>query len=156
LRHINISLLWIQEKESKEELAFEKVLGTENPADMMTKNLDSVKVQKFTSMLQQVFRDGRSSQGLRVQRSGGGGDRGTIGRVEQIAAIAVRSRIEGRAEPSERASEQAPPSRSEPRSARAQTTQSPKRSENMWRMFGPLERRRGETGGERLGLKLYD
>ena len=79
LRHINISLLWIQEKESKEELAFEKVLGTENLADMMTKNLDSVKVQKFTSMLQQVFREGRSSQGLKMQRSGGGGDRGVIG-----------------------------------------------------------------------------
>ena len=65
---------------------------------MMTKNLDSVKVQKFTSMLQQVFGEGRSCQGLRVQRSGGGGDRGSIARVEQIAATAVRSRIEGRAE----------------------------------------------------------
>jgi hypothetical protein len=120
LRHINISLLWIQEKESKEELAFEKVLGTENPADMMTKNLDSVKVQKFTSMLQQVFREGRSSQGLKMQRSGGA-DRGVIATVEQIAATADESRIEGRAEMSRQ-----PPMTSKQESERASTSKEDK------------------------------
>jgi hypothetical protein len=78
LRHINISLLWIQEKESKEELVFEKVLGTENPADMMTKNLDALKVAKFSKMLQQEFRPGRSKEGLKVQRHGVAEGKGVV------------------------------------------------------------------------------
>ena len=70
--------IWIQEKKSKEELTFEKVLGTENPADMMTKNLDAAKIQKFTSMLQQVFREGREKDGLKVQRTAGTEGKGVI------------------------------------------------------------------------------
>ena len=58
LRHINISLLSIQENKRKAELNFEIVLGTENPSDMMTKHLDT----KFTEMLQQTFRPGRSKE----------------------------------------------------------------------------------------------
>jgi hypothetical protein len=84
LRHINISLLWIQEKRVKEELLFEKVLGTENPADMMTKYLEAVKSQKFSSMLQQVFREGRAKDGLRVQRSGGAIGTGIIAGMEEV------------------------------------------------------------------------
>ena len=78
LRHINISLLWIQEKESKAELNFEKVLGTENPSDMMTKHLDALKITKFTEMLQQNFRQGRSKEGLKVQRAGNTEGKGVI------------------------------------------------------------------------------
>jgi hypothetical protein len=83
LRHINISLLWIQEKESKEELSFEKVLGTENPADMMTKNLDALKIAKFSTMLQQEFRAGRSKEGLQVQRTGGTEGKGVIASIKR-------------------------------------------------------------------------
>ena len=32
-RHINIGLLWIQEKEYRDKLAFEKFLGTVNPSE---------------------------------------------------------------------------------------------------------------------------
>ena len=39
LRHINISCLWIQERADSKQLELRKVLGTENPADMMTKHL---------------------------------------------------------------------------------------------------------------------
>ena len=37
LRHININCLWIQERLDTKQLELRKVLGTENPADMMTK-----------------------------------------------------------------------------------------------------------------------
>ena len=57
---------------------FEKVLGTENPADMMTKYLEAVKSQKFSSMLQQVFREGRAKDGLRVQKTGGIEGKGVV------------------------------------------------------------------------------
>ncbi len=44
LRHINIRLLWIQERKNKEELTSEKVLGTENPADLLTKPLPRLEI----------------------------------------------------------------------------------------------------------------
>ena len=65
-------------EKSKDELTFEKVLGTESPADMMRKNLEAIEIQKFSSMLQQVFREGRAKDGLRVQRTGGAKGRGVI------------------------------------------------------------------------------
>ena len=39
LRHINISCLWIQECLEEKQLELRKVLGANNPADMMTKHL---------------------------------------------------------------------------------------------------------------------
>jgi hypothetical protein len=82
LRHINISLFCIQEKESKKELNFEKVLGTENAADMMTKNLDALRIAKFSTMLQQDFRAGKSKEGFKVQKTGSAEGRGTIARLQ--------------------------------------------------------------------------
>ncbi|MDA8584432.1 hypothetical protein N9L68_09345, partial [bacterium] len=35
LRHINVSSLWIQEKQDAKELTLRRVLGTDNPADIM-------------------------------------------------------------------------------------------------------------------------
>ena len=35
LRHMNINTLWIQGAQDKEGVAFRKVLGTENPADLV-------------------------------------------------------------------------------------------------------------------------
>ena len=39
MRHINVNSLWIQERQNEKDLELRKVLGTENPADLMTKNL---------------------------------------------------------------------------------------------------------------------
>ena len=39
MRHINISSLWIPETQDLHQLDMRKVLGTENPADLMTKYL---------------------------------------------------------------------------------------------------------------------
>ena len=78
MRHINIGLLWIQEKGHREELAFGKVLGTENPSDMMTKNLDAIKIAKFSSMLRQGFRRGTSKEGLKIQKTGSAEGKGVI------------------------------------------------------------------------------
>ena len=38
LRHVKVGMLWIQEKVEEGELQVVKVLGTENPADAMTKH----------------------------------------------------------------------------------------------------------------------
>ena len=39
MRHIHINTLWIQGAQNKEGVEFNKVLGTNNPADLMTKYL---------------------------------------------------------------------------------------------------------------------
>jgi hypothetical protein len=39
LRHVRVGLLWIQQKSEDGDLSYEKVLGTDNPADLMTKHL---------------------------------------------------------------------------------------------------------------------
>ena len=39
LRHINVSALWIQDVQDREGATYMKVLGTANPADLMTKYL---------------------------------------------------------------------------------------------------------------------
>ena len=39
LRHVRVGLLWIQQKAEEGEIQYEKVLGTENPADLMAKHL---------------------------------------------------------------------------------------------------------------------
>ena len=39
LRHLNVQYLWVQEKLAREQLQVEKVSGTQNPADRMTKGV---------------------------------------------------------------------------------------------------------------------
>ena len=58
LRHVRIGQLWVQEKREREEIRFQKVGGTNNPADLMTKGLDQ------NTMVGHIDR-------LNVQRAGG-------------------------------------------------------------------------------------
>ena len=67
LRHIHISALWIQEKQDREEAVYAKVLGTENPADLMTKHLVREKVDKYLAVMSQCRKDGRAESGLELQ-----------------------------------------------------------------------------------------
>ena len=47
LRHVRVGLLWIQERIEDGDLAMEKVLGTNNPADLMTKNFTRSKINQY-------------------------------------------------------------------------------------------------------------
>jgi len=67
LRHINISLLWVQEQEKLKKLVYEKVPGQDNPADLFTKGVGREKLQQFAWASGQVFLDGRAEAGLQVQ-----------------------------------------------------------------------------------------
>ena len=66
LRHIHVSSLWVQEKQDHE-LEFRKVLGTENPADLMTKYLVRDKVDACMMKLKQARLEGRAKSGLELQ-----------------------------------------------------------------------------------------
>merc|ERR1712078_313662 len=67
LRHINISCLWIQERQGTKELELRKVLGAENPADLMTKHLARQSLDKCMKQLNQDRAAGRARAGLDVQ-----------------------------------------------------------------------------------------
>ena len=69
LRHVNISALWIQEWRDLHQLEMRKILGTENPADLMTKYLARPVMDTHFGFLSQRRESGRAKSGLRVQGS---------------------------------------------------------------------------------------
>ena len=66
MRHINISCL-IQETVYEKQLELRKVLGTKNPADMMTKHLPRVSLDKCMAHLHQARAEGRAKSSLDIQ-----------------------------------------------------------------------------------------
>ena len=81
-----------------------KVLGTENPADMMTKYLDRTCIDKCMGYLSQDRADGRAKSGLEVQ----GADPAGSARATPAESYGVRSTVglyparstQGRSDPS--------------------------------------------------------
>ena len=59
-RHIAVHLLWVQEKIQHGDLALKKVHGPDNPADLLTKHVDAIKIQKYMKTAGLHYRDGRS------------------------------------------------------------------------------------------------
>ena len=70
LRHINIRMLWIQEKERKEEVETRKVQGLLNPADLMTKYLAGPRGVDLMRRVGQERREGRAQAALEIQGQG--------------------------------------------------------------------------------------
>ena len=68
LRHINVGLLWIQERTEKEEVTIKKVKGIFNPSDMMTKGVNREKLDKYMVMVSQTEAEGRAREGLHLKR----------------------------------------------------------------------------------------
>ena len=69
LRHININTLWVQEVQDREGVTYRKVLGTDNPADLMTKYLTREVIVSHMAKLGQEIREGGAEKGLEMQRS---------------------------------------------------------------------------------------
>ena len=68
LRHVRVGMLWIQERVEDGTVSIQKVLGTENPADLMTKNLAASGVEKYMKMLSQEAREGRADKSLNIEK----------------------------------------------------------------------------------------
>ena len=66
LRHVRVGMLWIQERVEEGGLAISKVLGTENPADAMTKYLPGTKMEVYMERMSQSYRGGRAEASLRL------------------------------------------------------------------------------------------
>ena len=61
-RHIDTSLLWIQQTAAEWHLKFSKVLGTNNPADLYTKHLDVKTLDKHVRTLNYYNAKGRAEE----------------------------------------------------------------------------------------------
>jgi len=66
LRHVKIGMLWIQERNESGEVQYTKVRGTDNPGDLMTKNVPMAILDKMTGILGQRFLHGRAEHSLHL------------------------------------------------------------------------------------------
>ena len=60
IRHLDVGTLWLQEVQLRQKVAFMKVKGTSNPADLMTKHLFQDVISEYMEKLSFELRDGRS------------------------------------------------------------------------------------------------
>ena len=66
MRHIKIGMLWVQEKNENGELKYTKVMGSDNPADLMTKYVPYSILEKMADLLGQRFQEGRAEHSLKL------------------------------------------------------------------------------------------
>ena len=59
VRHIDVNILWLQDQQARERLPLHKILGTANPADLMTKNLAAQQIETYLKLMHLEYRDGR-------------------------------------------------------------------------------------------------
>ena len=60
IRHLDTSLLWIQQKIKQKDLSVDKVLGADNPADCLTKHVDRATMLKHLAAMGLEYEDGRA------------------------------------------------------------------------------------------------
>ena len=64
MRHVRVGMLWVQEAAEEGHLKYTKVLGTQNPADLMTKVLSYTVIDKHLTYIAQETRTGAAEVGL--------------------------------------------------------------------------------------------
>ena len=67
LRHMNVSALWIQDIQDWEGAQYMNKLGTENPADLMTKYLAREQLDACMQSIGQYIRQEKAKNGLGIQ-----------------------------------------------------------------------------------------
>ena len=67
LRHVRVGSLWIQERVERGELEMQKVWGEWNPADLLTKGIARVNVERFVSLANQRWEEGRAGVSLQLK-----------------------------------------------------------------------------------------
>ena len=66
IRHLDVDILWIQEQQARARLPLIKVLGTLNPADLMTKHLARADILKNLKIAGLVELDGRAEKAAQL------------------------------------------------------------------------------------------
>ena len=66
LRHVRVGQLWVQQLAEDEEVKFRKVLGDENPADLGTKYLTRLRMDKLIQLIYLKDKEGKAEEGLDI------------------------------------------------------------------------------------------
>ena len=66
LRHIQTQYLWLQEKVSHKQLSLNKVHGTNNPSDILTKPVNAETLNKHLQYANLQTKTGRADNSLQV------------------------------------------------------------------------------------------
>ncbi len=66
LKHINVQWLWIQDVQKRGNVYYNKIPGTENPADAMTKYLTKPILDKHTKAMGFKYEMGQADHSLKV------------------------------------------------------------------------------------------
>ena len=72
IRHLSVADLWIQDKVKCKDLELTKILGSENPADLLTKYLDGTIQDQHLERLGLVVEDGRAASAPKLPKDDGG------------------------------------------------------------------------------------
>ena len=67
-RHIDTSLLWVQETAASQRLRYAKVLGRDNPADLYTKHLDTNTSNHHVNNLKFEYQEGRAEEAPKLHK----------------------------------------------------------------------------------------
>ena len=70
IRHLDTQQLWIQDALHERRVSLEKVAGVDNPADMMTKALESPQLMKLMAKVNLVILDGRAEVAPQLVQGG--------------------------------------------------------------------------------------
>ena len=65
-RHIDVGVLWLQQRRLKQEIAYGKVAGTENCTDLFTKHVPREKLEKFVGDLGYRLEGGRAQGAMEL------------------------------------------------------------------------------------------
>ena len=65
-RHLDVSLLWVQDELKNRSFSIHKVQGTDNPADMMTKHVEAHCIKQHCERLGVLFTEGRAASAPNV------------------------------------------------------------------------------------------
>ena len=68
VRHVDVGILWLQQRVLREQLEIRKVDGKTNPADGMTKHVTSKAMRSYEAQLGMEARAGRGDQATRVHK----------------------------------------------------------------------------------------
>ena len=60
VRHLATADLWMQDRIRKGDFSLEKIIGSDNPSDMLTKHVDGALLSKHMTTLGLYFEDGRA------------------------------------------------------------------------------------------------
>ena len=62
VRHLAVHLLWLQERVAHKDIAIRKILGSNNPSDILTKYVSRDLLEKFTKLISLNAEEGRATE----------------------------------------------------------------------------------------------